>query len=497
MSADAGRARARTLWVIALLSSAAAEAHAQSAGALASYNVDRTEVSVSGLSSGGFFASQLAIAFSASFKGVGIFAGGTYDCARQSNYTACMYNATPGIAQSIANMKNWSGTRIDDVANIANQRIYLFSGTNDTTVGLHVTDQVYQLYVGTGHFVAAAQVKYDNTNSAVHTFPTDFDASGDNACNVSILPYISNCRFDGAGTALQWIYGQLNARNDGTLGGTLIRFDQTEFIASGHGMDSAGWLYLPAACAAGRQCRLHVALHGCLQGYSSIGADFLNNTGYNRWADTNNIIVLYPQAVADNTAHATAASGSLPNPNGCWDWIGWYGTDFDQKTGAQATAIMAMVDRILGAQPPSGGVPPTPTNVAVTGTTSDSITLGWTASAGATSYNVYRDDGKVQSTAAASFTDGGLAPATTHSYAVSAVDAAGESPRSNPVSGTTSASVPYSQKVTDTALGHYLAGRITAAQYVQLGQEYGYLTPFTLYLCGSTWTNSPTCGPLH
>jgi hypothetical protein len=340
-------------------------------------------------------------------------------------------------------------------------------------------------------------VKYDNTNSAVHTFPTDFDGSGDNACNLSISPYISNCHFDGAGAALQWIHGPLNARNDGSLGGSLVQFNQTEFIAAGEGMDATGWLYVPAHCAAGQQCRLHVALHGCLQGYASIGADFLNNTGYNRWADTNNIIVLYPQAVADNTVHATAASGSLSNPNGCWDWIGWYGADFDQKTGVQAKAIMAMVNRILAGQSAGGGVPPTPTNLAVTGTTNASITLGWTASAGATSYNVYRDDGKVQSTTATSFTDSGLAPATTHSYAVSAVGAAGESARSGAVSATTGNTVPYSQKVTDTDLGHYLAGRVTVAQYVQLGQEYGYLTNFTLYLCGSTWTNSPTCGPLH
>jgi len=493
---DSMRPRVRALCVIVPLLSAVA-APAQSAAPLASYNVDRTQVSVSGLSSGGFFAVQLGVSFSSVFKGVGVFAGGTYDCAGQSNYTACMYNATPSITQSISNMKNWSGSRIDAVGNIANQRIYLFTGTNDTTVGPHVTDQVYQLYVGTGHFVSAANVKYDNSNSAVHTFPTDFDGSGDKACSLSISPYISNCHFDGAGAALQWIHGPLNARNDGSLGGSLVQFNQTEFIAAGDGMDAAGWLYVPANCAAGRQCRLHVALHGCLQGYSSIGADFLNNTGYNRWADTNDIIVLYPQAVADNAVHATAASGSLSNPNGCWDWIGWYGADFDQKTGVQAKAIMAMVDRILAGQPAGTGVPPTPANVAVTATTNASITLGWTASAGATGYNVYRDDGKVQSTTATSFTDGGLAPATTHSYAVSAVDAAGESARSAVVSATTANTVPYSQKVTAPDLGHYLAGRITVAQYVQLGQEYGYLTNFTLYLCGSTWTNSPTCGPLH
>ena len=494
---NAMRPRAHAAPVIVALLGCAVAAPSQSAAPLASYNVDRTQVSVSGLSSGGFFAVQLGVSYSSVFKGVGIFAGGTYDCAGQSNYTACMYNATPGIAQSIANMKSWSGSRIDDIGNVAHQRIYLFTGTSDTTVGPHVTDQVYQLYVGTGHFVAAANVKYDNTNSAVHTFPTDFDGSGDNACNLSISPYISNCHFDGAGVALQWIHGTLNARNDGTLGGSLVQFDQTEFVPSGDGMDTAGWLYVPAHCAAGQQCRLHVALHGCLQGYSSIGADFLNNTGYNRWADTNDILVLYPQAVADNAVHSTAASGSLSNPNGCWDWIGWYGADFDQKTGVQAKAIMAMVDRILGGQSGGGGIPPTPTQLAVTGTTNASITLGWSASAGATRYNVYRDDGKVQSTSATSFTDGGLPAGTTHSYAVSALDAAGESARSAAVSGTTTNTVPYSQQVTATDLAHYLAGRITVTQYVQLGQEYGYLTNFTLYLCGSTWTNSPTCGPLH
>src|SRR5689334_2704088 len=197
MPADAARPRVSAPWLIAPLLTTAVAAHAQSAPTLASYNVDPKQVSVSGLSSGGFFAAQLGISFSSVFKGVGIFAGGTYDCAGQMNYTGCMYNATPSITQSIANMKSWSGSRIDDIGNIANQRIYLFTGTNDTTVGPHVTDQVYQLYVGTGHFVSAANVRYDNTNSAVHTYPTDFNGSGDNACSVSISPYISNCNFDG------------------------------------------------------------------------------------------------------------------------------------------------------------------------------------------------------------------------------------------------------------------------------------------------------------
>jgi len=40
---------------------------------------------------------------------------------------------------------------------------------------------------------------------------------------------------------------------------------------------------------------------------------------------------------------------------------------------------------------------------------------------------------------------------------------------------------------------HYFEGRVALTQFRQLGTEYGRYRPITLYLCGSTWTNSPTC----
>ncbi len=57
-------------------------------------------------------------------------------------------------------------------------------------------------------------------------------------------------------------------------------------------------------------CKLHIALHTCLQGKYNIGSIFVDKTGYNQVADANDIIVIYPQA--------KATSGS--NANGCWDW---------------------------------------------------------------------------------------------------------------------------------------------------------------------------------
>lgn len=53
------------------------------AATLLSYNVDPASVSVSGLSSGGFMAGQLGVAYSSLFQtGFGVFAAGPYDCAR-------------------------------------------------------------------------------------------------------------------------------------------------------------------------------------------------------------------------------------------------------------------------------------------------------------------------------------------------------------------------------------------------------------------------------
>ena len=87
-------------------------------------NIDPAQITVSGLSSGGFMANQLGYAFSSTFKGVGVFAAGPYMCAGHSNYTACMYNATVSSAMLStmqADINNWSGTAIDLKSNVAAQ----------------------------------------------------------------------------------------------------------------------------------------------------------------------------------------------------------------------------------------------------------------------------------------------------------------------------------------------------------------------------------------
>ena len=306
---------------------------------LPKYNVSVNEVSVSGLSSGAYMAAQMHVAYSKTIrKGAGIVAGGPVYCSQGNVLIAtgpCMADSgSRNLPYLTSVISIWSSNGyIDPVSNLAASRVYLFSGTLDSTVKPAVMNDLRTMY---GSYIAAANIRYKNDLAAEHTMPTDFFG---NACSFHGAPFVSNCNFDAAGEILKWLYGALAAKNVSTLGGTFIAFDQSAFWGNfnptAHGMASTGYAYAPAACSAGQACRLHVALHGCKQSVAMIGNAFYQNAGYNRWADTNNIVVLYPQA------NTTAA-----NPNGCWDWWGYDDLNFPAKSGGQMVAIKTMIDRI-------------------------------------------------------------------------------------------------------------------------------------------------------
>jgi len=466
----------------------AAAGLAHGAVPLGQYNIDTGKISVSGLSSGGFMANQLGNAYSATFMGVGVFAAGPYNCAGLNNYTACMYNASISASQLSAMQgsidSNSSSGAIDPKSHIADQKIFIFVGTSDYTVGPNPTDALQTQYLNNG--VPAGSISYVKRSGAAHVLPTDFDSTGNNACSSSTSPYISNCGYDGAGAALSHFYGTLNARNNAPAAANYIEFDQSPYTAGNAGMASTGWLYVPASCAGGTQCKLHVVLHGCQQSTDKIGDKFVKNTGFSRWADTNNIVLLFPQTKTDNTNHSTAKSGSLANPNACWDWIGWYGSNFAQKSGTQMAAVKAMVDRVASGAgsgtgsgdgggtttPPADPVLPAPTGLSLSGATATSMNLGWGAVTGASGYNVYRNGSKANALTvyATTYSDTALAASTTYSWTVRAVDANGvEGDASSPVSGTTLAgSVPAGTCTTASNYAHTQAGRA----YQQGGYTY-------------------------
>jgi hypothetical protein len=438
---------------------------------LSQYNVDPSETTISGLSSGAFFATQLHVAYSASIKGAGIVAGGPYDCAAQMSYTSCMYASSPSVVKSISNTKSWSGNKIDDISNLAKQKIYMISGTSDTTVGVSVMNQLYKYYVTDGQFIPSANVVYKKDLKSAHTFPTDFDGSGNNNCAAASSPYISNCGFDGAGAILEHMYGPLQPRNNGVLNGKFIEFDQSEFLTNprSSGMSTTGWAFVPKSCTDGQTCKLHIAYHGCLQGYEKIGDKYVKNTGFNRWADTNNIIVIYPQAVTTSTA-APGSIALFPNMNGCWDWIGWYGADFDVKSGKQLTAMKKIIDHITAGFNPIAA----PTGLQVTGTTDNSVSLSWSQVSTANGYNIYRNGVKVNSASVVvtTFTDNNLNSGSTYTYFVKALSTSGaESTSSDSVIARTTGTPPAIQIPNGLAAIDITSNSITLTWQAAAGAE--------------------------
>lgn len=319
------------------LAGALAAAHAAAAAAPLPA-LKAQQVSISGLSSGAYMAVQYQVAYSASVVGAGIIAGGTYYCARGSMMTAVGGCKGADVADLAAlTRKRADAGQVDPVAKLAAHRVWLFSGTLDPLVPPATVADLAKYYAA---FIPAAQVQLKNDLAAGHAMPTD---SYGNKCDALAAPFISNCGYDAAGQLLQWIYGPLKPRSTDAAAGKLVEFDQSEFLAepTTHGMAGTGYVYIPAGCeAGGAGCKLHIALHGCVQDIGTIKDTYARNAGYNAWADSNRIVVLYPQA---------AAMVPMPNPKACWDWWGYDDPDYSVKNGRQLRAIKRMADRLTGA----------------------------------------------------------------------------------------------------------------------------------------------------
>jgi poly(3-hydroxybutyrate) depolymerase len=66
-------------------------------------------------------------------------------------------------------------------------------------------------------------------------------------------------------------------------------------FGTGNSLNDVGYVYVPTACKNGAECALHVNFHGCQQTLADIGMQYVQHVGLNEWAESNNIIVVYPQ----------------------------------------------------------------------------------------------------------------------------------------------------------------------------------------------------------
>jgi poly(3-hydroxybutyrate) depolymerase len=340
---------------LALFASAvllAGTAFARGTPALPSYQVDASKTSVSGLSSGAFMAAQFQVAYSSTLVGAGIIAGGPFYCAGSSPVTPFVVNATticmnplPGFAPDAAALLTQAQTfsqfgDIDSLDNLKSTKLYLFSGKADTTVTTAVVDQTVAFYKLAG--VPEQNIRYISNVDAGHSIITNSDKN--TACQTTAAPYINDCHFMQAQDILRHIYGELNPPAT-ELSGQIIKFNQEQFVHSFlSSMSDDAYLYVPKSCET-ETCKVHIAFHGCEQGATKIGNLFYSTTGYNELADTNNIIVLYPQA------ESSFGFFSPYNPKGCWDFWGYsslnqFRPNFYTKQAPQMSAVKAMLDQL-------------------------------------------------------------------------------------------------------------------------------------------------------
>ena len=111
------------------------------------------------------------------------------------------------------------------------------------------------------------------------------------------------------------------------------------------------------------------------------------------------------------------------------------------NNSAPSTAVQATTQT-----PPDTTPPSVPIGLTVTGTTTSSVSLAWTASTdniGVAGYAIFRAGVQIGTSVAVSYTDTGLTPATNYTYSVAAFDAAGNnSSQTMSVSATTGGALP-------------------------------------------------------
>lgn len=184
-------------------------------------NVDVNQISVSGISSGGFMAHQFHVAHSEHIMGAGIVAGGPYYCARGNildAVTRCssfvmleckklnldpkwcqktdLAPKTAGEVRRVAKesfreaKKQEASGDIGKLTNLADDKIYLFSGTYDAIVPQGVMDAVYHFYVDNDKGgVDPKNVDQNAAFPARHTMVRDsFDKPTGNAVGDCVLP---------------------------------------------------------------------------------------------------------------------------------------------------------------------------------------------------------------------------------------------------------------------------------------------------------------------
>eukprot|EP00095_Tigriopus_kingsejongensis_P003179 maker-scaffold91_size383040-snap-gene-1.32 protein:Tk03179 transcript:maker-scaffold91_size383040-snap-gene-1.32-mRNA-1 annotation:"hypothetical protein DAPPUDRAFT_194537" len=314
---------------------------------LPSLNVDPNTITVSGISSGAYFATQFHVAHSMAIRGCGMWAGGPDLCFSRHGIL-CMNTPSVVLVDVLTLDTETLGVlgRIDDPFHLENDRVYIFHGTEDSTVPISSATKLERYY---RHFLQDpdSQMKLKNDIPASHSVVSDHVGT---PCGVEDKYYIQNCGYNSVFEMLNHLIGNLAPpKEPGTMAGALTQFSQAEFFDGNPNkasMEEFGFIYIPPNCKAdsGVQCRFHIFFHGCAMQHEEIGTEFIRTAGFIEVADANDIILLFPQTIAKTLTG---------NPYGCWNWFGYLNDllfeEYATKNAKQIEGIYKMLTTPLPA----------------------------------------------------------------------------------------------------------------------------------------------------
>lgn len=366
-------------------------------------------LTISGISSGGFMAAQMATIYSDKFSGVGTVAGGVYYCAKNhfqekinqfgsSSYFAFNYdpknklgkNATPayvnptyqavGIcmgnpeqahagqdgAMNLEFLQDFeTRSSIAPVRNIARQKVFIYQGQEDDVVKAAMVGKLEEFYARMG--VDRRNLVF-SLRSGGHNFPTD--RKDGIACNEEKVPYVASCDYDLAGDILKHTLGRKLQRTAANLQNLRV-VEQRNAPGSVH---TYGYLYANDFCLSQPdKCDLHVALHGCKmsddydEAFQQVFETKVQVTrvmgvteeelkarvpqmGARKFAETSGYAE-YAEAKSNRLMvyfpQTRISVDNYPaNPKGCWDWYGWTGSEYATNQGEEPQWMIQQIQAV-------------------------------------------------------------------------------------------------------------------------------------------------------
>jgi len=217
-------------------------------------DIEPATVTVSGLSSGGFFAHQFHVAYSELVAGAGIVSGGPYGCVESipnpfwpfatldrlsAALVACTHYwgdrywglspSAPDASESVALIEDaFDDGDIDDPDSLAGDLVWLFRAELDDQVPEGVAEALQGVYRHYGVEEPNLEVHSHRAGHGlpVAKFPDDsrFDPP---ACEAHQAPFLNECGFDAAGLLLRHLHPDAVPAEpeDAHEAGTLMAFD--------------------------------------------------------------------------------------------------------------------------------------------------------------------------------------------------------------------------------------------------------------------------------